>query len=392
MNKNHEMFNLYYQKAMQDKESGALESCSKNLRKAAEYMLILAKEASGQTKKTQFDRAMNLVKLAEKIEKEIIENRKNNVEVAPSQNNRSNASSSSSRRSSRQEPNKEDNDGGTIFEASQIPDISFDDVAGLEEVKEAVQERILMPVKYREQYELAGVSGGGGILMYGLPGTGKTLIAKAIAHEVGASFYSVKCSDIVSKWFGEAEKNIRSLFETARQNDRAVIFFDEFESIAVKRGGNSTVMNRIVPELLTQIQGFSDNKCMLLILAATNRPWDIDSAMLRPGRFNELLYIPLPDYEARKKIAQLRLKDQTLLDFNYDDIAIETEGYNGADVSNVCDKIKLELFKELVAQKSEVKLPITRDMFDKVLQTAKSTVTESDKKNLDKFEQNIGKI
>ena len=179
-------------------------------------------------------------------------------------------------------------------------------------------------------------------MLYGLPGTGKTMIAKAIAHEVNASFYSVKCSDIVSKWFGEAEKNVKNLFETAKKEEKAIIFFDEFEALAAKRGGeNNAVMNRLVPELLAQMQGFSDNENNLLLLAATNRPWDIDSAMLRPGRFNELIYVGLPDAPAREYMINKALKGLPLSEeVKIADIVEATEGYSGADVTEFCERLK----------------------------------------------------
>ncbi|MEG2085055.1 MAG: ATP-binding protein [Clostridia bacterium] len=283
---------------------------------------------------------------------------------------------------------KEEEDTSTVFKSATIPTLSFDDVAGLENVKSSVKNRIILPLEFPEIYKMYNKQIGGGILMYGLPGTGKTMIAKAIAHEVGANYYEVLCSDIVSKWFGEAEKNIKNLFDTARANKRAVIFFDEFEAIGVKRGGNSTVMNRIVPELLAQMQGFKTSDSLLLVVAATNRPWDIDSALLRPGRFNELLYIPLPDYDARLFMVEKALNGIPFEGITAQEIAKNCEGFNGADIVEFCERLKLKSLEKAIAKKSSIIIPITLQDYLEVANTAKSSVSAEDIKNLEKFEAN----
>ncbi|MEG1964026.1 MAG: ATP-binding protein, partial [Clostridia bacterium] len=209
-----------------------------------------------------------------------------------------------------------------------------------------------------------------------------------IAHEVGANYYEVLCSDIVSKWFGEAEKNIKNLFETARSNKRAVIFFDEFEAIGVKRGSDSSAMNRIVPELLAQMQGFKESDSLLLVVAATNRPWDIDSALLRPGRFNELLYIPLPDYESRLFMVNKSLKGIPFEGINAQEIAKNCKGFNGADIVEFCERLKLKSLEKAIAKKSSIIIPITLQDYLEVANTAKSSVSAEDIKNLEKFEAN----
>jgi len=232
-------------------------------------------------------------------------------------------------------------DDETRFFSATIPSITFDDVAGLDDVKKAISTRIIKPRQYPEVYKALNKKPGGGVLMYGSPGTGKTMVAKAIANEVGAAFYEVKCSQIVQKYFGVAERNVKNLFETARQHEVAIIFFDEFESLGAKRGGNSEVMNRLVPELLSQIDGFTGTFNTLLIIAATNRPWDIDSAFLRPGRFSELLYIPLPDQKARQHIINKSYRGITLEEgIDIEELASKMEGFSGADVAEFCDRSK----------------------------------------------------
>lgn len=187
--------------------------------------------------------------------------------------------------------------------------IKFNDVSGLNDAKNEVENTILLPVRYPEIYDKFKKRIGGGILLYGPPGTGKTMFAKAIASEIDATFFAISCSDIQSKWSGEPEKNIKELFEVARTYDRAIIFFDEFDSLGFKRNSDMPVWyTSIVNELISQIQGFHDNKNMIII-AATNCPWNLDDALLRPGRFDRKIYVPLPDREARLSIIDKQFKD-----------------------------------------------------------------------------------
>ena len=152
------------------------------------------------------------------------------------------------------------------------------------------------------------------------------MIAKAIATEIDAAFYAIRCSDIVGKYFGEAEKNIKALFDAARSQDSAILFFDEFEALAAKRGGHSTVMDRLVPELLSQIDGFTtDREKSLLLLASTNRPWDLDTAFLRPRRLTEKIYVGLPDVEARLYLIRRNLQNvPRVADFPFEEAAKHT--------------------------------------------------------------------
>lgn len=372
-----DMFKLYYEKGLQARDNGNVELAKKNLLLAAQTMLKMAKESNGELKRARLERASRISDIANGLNEENI--------ARPKQTKRKNTSSNTEAKQS----DKNEDDTETNWEAATIPNIKFEDVAGLDEVKESVKRRIILPMQHPEVYAKYNKKIGGGILLYGPPGTGKTMIAKAIASEVGAKFYAVKCSDIVSKWFGEAEKNIKNLFETARNEERAIIFFDEFEALAAKRGGNSTVMNRLVPELLAQIQGFNDNKSQLLLLAATNRPWDIDSAMLRPGRFNELLYIPLPDAPARKYLIERTFKDIKLAsDVDIDYIVEMTEGYNCSDVNEVCDRSKDNPIELSINSPNEEMFPITRADIEYALDKVKSSVQASDMIAFEKFKNN----
>ena len=210
------------------------------------------------------------------------------------------------------------------------------------------------------------------------------MIAKAIAAEANAKFYPVKCSDIVSKWFGEAEKNIKNLFATARGDERAIIFFDEMEALGTKRGGDSTVMNRIVPELLSQIQGFDDSSSTLLILGATNRPWDIDKALMRSGRFDEIIYIPMPDKKARKFIINKALDEVPMdSDIGIDWLADLTEGYSGAEIEEFCDRAKEEPLLKAIEHGKIYNL--TKADFLYAKDNLRASVTEKDLKEFEHF-------
>lgn len=272
------------------------------------------------------------------------------------------------------------------FTPTDVPETTFDDIAGLEDVKQAVMYKVIYPQKYPDVYKLFKKRTGGGILLYGLPGTGKTLIAEAIAHETGASFFSVKCSDLGSKWFGETEQNIRDVFESARACENAVIFFDEIEAYATNRRDNSA-MERSVPEFLAQMQGVgsSEEKNKILIIGATNKPWKLDGAFLRPGRFDEKIYVPLPDAQSRKKILGHRMNgvpiDENL---NVDVIVQETEGYNGADMDYLCEKAKENAIRRSIWDASATRV-ITNEDFEQAYTVIKSSVLQSDREEMEKW-------
>ena len=270
-------------------------------------------------------------------------------------------------------------------EEAYVPKLKFDDIAGLENVKETVKYRAIMPIQYTDGYKLFNKSQGGGILLYGLPGTGKTMIAEAIACEIGAKFFPIRCSDIGSKWFGETEKNIGEIFDKARKCDRAVIFFDEIEAYAAERG-ESDVTERAVNELLSQMQGSGTDELNknLLIIAATNKPWKIDGAFLRPGRFDEKIYVSLPDVEARKKIIDLALKGVPCEKaFDSGVYAGESDGFNGADVKFLCENAKEEAIKRVVERGGQKRL--LRSDFNYALSQVKSSVRTADKEEMLKW-------
>jgi transitional endoplasmic reticulum ATPase len=378
----YDTFNLYYKKGMSAYKQGNYAFARRNILQASEILLKLAKSSSGELQKSRVERANRLIEMAKDIEENganarVFGNAGAKVESGGTVTGNKAVKA-------QPKPQQEEDEDKPKFSAATVPDIGFDDVAGLYEVKKSIQTRIILPLKNPDVYSKYKKKTGGGILLYGPPGTGKTMIAKAIGHEVGAKFYSVKCSDIVSKWFGEAEKNIKNLFETARTDERAIIFFDEIEALGTKRGGDSSVMNRIVPELLAQMQGFEEYKSSILILGATNRPWDMDKALLRSGRFDEVLYIPMPDKAARMFIIDKALEGVPMdNDISIDWLGDMTEGYSGAEIDEFCDRAKEDPL--LRAIEDEKIYNLTREDFINAGKRVRRSVTIKDLKEYDDF-------
>lgn len=268
--------------------------------------------------------------------------------------------------------------------------ITFNDIAGLEEAKKAFNEKVIMPYKHKELFEKFGKKIGGGILLYGLPGTGKTMFAEAASNELDALFIPVKCSDIKSKWYGESEQKVKQIFNRARKAKKAIIFFDEFEAIGAKRTDNSENGNNdLVPQILAEMQGVgsSSDDTMILVIAATNKPWSIDSAFMRPGRFDEKIYIPLPDFEARKKIFEIQLSKLPHEDnLDYELLAKLTEGCNGADVKEVCEKLKMSAINDSIT--IGIEQTIGMDDIEKIKNCIKSTVQQDEIEKLYNFQKN----
>ncbi len=272
------------------------------------------------------------------------------------------------------------------FVPVESPNVHFSDIAGLDSVKSAIQMKVIQPILHPELYERFSKSSNGGILLYGPPGTGKTMIARAIATETNLAFFSVRCSDIVGKTFGDGERNLKALFDAARENGRAMIFFDEFESLAPRRGGGSTIMNRIVPELLSQMDGFQQADGTLIVLASTNRPWDLDSAVLRPPRMTERIYVGLPDVAAREYIVKKELEPLPKQEIpDYSAIAEALEGYNCADIMAFVEKVKEAPIRRGLENPTEEQF-ITGDDIAEALIQSHSSVQKSDLEAFSKWE------
>ena len=240
----------------------------------------------------------------------------------------------------------------------EIPDISWDDIGGLESIKQEMQEAVEWPLKYQGIFTFADAAPPKGILLYGPPGTGKTLMAKAAANESEANFISIKGPELLSKWVGESEKGVREIFRKARQAAPCIIFFDEIDAIAPKRGGDfgdSHVTERLISQLLTELDGL-EILTNVVVIGATNRPDIVDAALLRPGRFDRLLYVPPPDRDSRIQIIKIHIKRKPLDDsVNIEKLADQTEGYTGADIASLSSAAVMLALREHVSKYKDPK-------------------------------------
>ncbi len=234
----------------------------------------------------------------------------------------------------------------------EVPNIKWEDIGGLDNVKQELREAVEWPLKAKDVFEKIGIRPPKGVLLFGPPGTGKTLLAKAVANESGANFISVKGPEIFSKWVGESEKAIREIFKKARQNAPCIIFFDEIDAIAPKRGRDisSGVTDKVVNQILTELDGMEEPKDVIVI-AATNRPDIIDPALLRPGRLDRVILVPVPDEKARLDIFKIHTRGMNLdEDVNLEELAKKTEGYTGADIEAVCREAAMLAVREAIGE------------------------------------------
>jgi transitional endoplasmic reticulum ATPase len=241
----------------------------------------------------------------------------------------------------------------------EVPRVRWEDIGGLDEVKQLLREAVELPLKNPDAFRRLGITPPKGILLYGPPGTGKTMLAKAVATESQANFIAAKGSDLLSKWYGESEQRIAEVFRRARQVAPAVIFLDELDSLAPRRGtamGEPHVTERIVNQLLSELDGLEELRGVVVI-GATNRPDIIDPALLRPGRFDEIIYVPVPDYKARLAIFRVHTREMPLApDVDLEELARRTEGYSGADIAEVCRKAgRLAIREDLNATEVRMK-------------------------------------
>lgn len=280
------------------------------------------------------------------------------------------------------------------FNWDSLPSINFDDIAGLDNVKEIVKVKVLLPLKNPEAFEGYEKKNGGGMCLYGPPGTGKTMIAAAIANEIGAKFCSIKPSDLLHQGMGVTERAVRALFAQARKYPCAVIYFDEMDSITPKNT-KSTATRQLRSEFLAQLQGIDSYKKgsdrILFLIAATNKPWDIDSAFLRPGRFGTKVYVGLPDAPAREYMIVKRIEKilgkgvvEVKEDIDIPSVVEKCEGFNCSDISNLLDKI--EELSILRGIKSGEKY-ICHDDFMKAFDEVHSSVQNDDIRKLSEWKQ-----
>jgi transitional endoplasmic reticulum ATPase len=258
----------------------------------------------------------------------------------------------------------------------EVPDVKWSDVGGLEDIKEEMKEAVEWPLKYSDLFKKAGTNPPKGILLHGVPGTGKTLLGKAIATESGVNFISVKGPSLVSKYVGESEKAIREVFKIAKQASPTILFFDEIDSIVPRRGSSSTdahVTERVISQFLTEMDGIEELKGVV-VLAATNRLDMVDPAILRSGRFDILFELPKPDEKTREEIFKIHTRNKPLAkEINLKEFAKDTEGKVGADIEFICRKAAMLAIREYIeAQSSKSKaqgleLKITKRHFEEAV-------------------------
>lgn len=248
------------------------------------------------------------------------------------------------------------------------PNVKWEDIGGLQQVKDELAEAIEWPLKHGQLFAEADVRPPKGLLLYGSPGTGKTMMAKAVAATSEANFISIKGPELISKWVGESEKGVREVFRKARQAAPCVVFFDELDAIAPRRGseGDAHVTERVISQMLTEMDGLEDLKGVVVI-GATNRPDIIDEALLRPGRFDRMLEVPVPDKEARMQILQIHTKKKPLAsDVSFDKLVEITDGMTGADIAGLVNAAAISAIKEHVHQ-SEGELKVSMRHFESAL-------------------------
>ncbi len=255
------------------------------------------------------------------------------------------------------------------------PKIKFEDVGGMEATKEEISIKILYPLQHPEMYAAYGKQAGGGILMYGAPGCGKTYLARATAGEIGAGFISVGISDVLDMWIGQSERNLSSIFDHARRNTPCVLFFDEVDALGGKRRDMSGGAGRqVINQFLSEMDGVDKSNEGVLVLAATNAPWHVDPAFRRPGRFDRVLFVPPPDEAGLASILQIQLKGKPQNAINFSKVAKKLKGFSGADVKAVVDQtIELKLRD---AMKTGVPSPIETNDLIKAAKTLRPTTQE----------------
>jgi transitional endoplasmic reticulum ATPase len=283
----------------------------------------------------------------------------------------------------------------------EVPDVTWKDVGGLEDTKERLRETIQWPLDYGDVFQAMDLEAARGVLMYGPPGTGKTLLAKAVANEANSNFISIKGPELLNKYVGESEKGVREVFDKARSNAPTVIFFDEIDSIATERGtrtGDSGVGERVVSQLLTELDGLEDLEDVVVI-ATTNRPDLMDDALLRPGRLDRHVHVPVPDEDGRRRIFEVHTRDKPLADdVDLEKYAKRTEGYVGADIEAVCREASLAATREFINSVEPEQMAdsvgnvrITADHFEQAMKEVTASVTDEVKERYDEIEKRFGR-
>ncbi|MEM7825460.1 MAG: AAA family ATPase, partial [Candidatus Aenigmatarchaeota archaeon] len=270
----------------------------------------------------------------------------------------------------------------------EIPKVKWEDIGGLEEVKQQLREMVEWPLKNPEAFERMGITPPRGILLYGPPGCGKTLVAKAVANESGANFIAVKGPEVLTLWVGESERKVREIFRRARQVAPAIIFFDEIDALAPRRGlyRGSAVTETVVSQLLTEMSGIEETKGVVII-AATNRPDIVDPALLRPGRIDRFVLIPAPDEKSRLEILKVHTRNMPLKNVDLKEWAKKTEGFSGADIEALCREAAMNSLRENIKAKE-----ITNKHFEQAFSKITPSITKEVISYYQKFIERSKKI
>lgn len=262
---------------------------------------------------------------------------------------------------------------GNGFIESESPEIKFDHVGGMDSVKEQIRMKVIHPLANADLFKAYGKSVGGGILLYGPPGCGKTLLARATAGEVQASFMSVGLHDVLDMWIGQSEKNLHLIFEQARQNNPSVLFFDEVDALGASRSNLKESAGRnTINQFLAELDGIDSQNEGLLVLAATNAPWHLDSAFRRPGRFDRIIFVPPPDLPARAAILKVMLTDKPTDRIDFEAVAKKTDGFSGADLKGLVDDA-IEAKLEEAMRKGDLVPVTTKDLIKSAKRIKPST-------------------
>ena len=352
--------------------------------KAAEFALKLAKKYSDTypaISKTLVREANGLIDVAEDL--------KQKVKATP-ESPKVIDTSDEDKKIPEETQEKEEGGVSSPWLLAEKPNITLKDVAGLKEAKKILMDNVITPFMFPEEYHKYGIEPGTGILLFGPPGTGKTYLGKALAGQLDIPFFRVDISKVVSKWVGDTEKHITRIFEEAQKYGKAIIFFDEIDGLFSKRGSGSTVMDRAIAHFLSTVDGVEKKKYSLLLIGTTNAPWKLDEALLRPGRFSRILYVGLPDKEARKKMFEQRIlpfpHDD---DIDFDKLAEMSEGYSGADIDYLCRVARLKAVKRTIEQKirfqaDQEESPIKFDDLLAAFEEVKPSIT---KEQLERYEK-----
>lgn len=258
--------------------------------------------------------------------------------------------------------------------SKQEDHITFKDVAGLSNLKKTIEMKIISPFYNQGLFSKFRKKAGGGVLLYGPPGCGKTFMAKATAGECRARFYPIHITDVLDPYMGMSERNLSELFQKARMHKPSIIFIDELDTLGHDRSRSSSNHRGIIDTLLTQLEGIDTSTDQLLIIGATNMPWDVDSALKRPGRFDRLIFVAPPDQEAREELFRLKLRGRMIENIDFQTLAKRTEHYSGADIEYVCERAVEYVIEDILYR--NVERPIRMQDIDQAMQTISPSTIE----------------